>query len=225
MAIIFYGATSKSQNSVGSGSFTFNHDSGNGSNRYLLVHTQGNDTLGTSITGVKYNGVAMTLLVDYIPSGGAFAANCPFIRIWGLANPATGTNSVEVTYVGRSSSAVASTYTGCASVQGARYSILSSTAAANTTQSVTLSGYSGGDTWAVGFASINGSFSATISPGANTNNRASTADLGQFGFINSDNNGNNTVSTLNWSCATGVFWTACIMQLNPIKNSSQMIII
>lgn len=224
MAITFYGSTSKNQGSVGSGTYSFNHDSGTGLNGYLLVQTQGDDTLGTAITGVTYNGVAMTLLIDYKPSGGTFAANCPYVRIWGLPNPASGTNAVVVTYTGRASSAIASTYYGCASTQAITYQFISSTSGAATSQSSSVTGYPRGDNWVIGFASINGSGSS-ISSGTNTNNRASTNDTGQFGYMNSDNTGDTSISTLNWTCTSGVFWTTGAMQLEAALAKPQMIII
>lgn len=82
-----------------------------GNNRYLLVGTIG-DNVSDLITGVTYNSVAMSKLnVVQIPSD-------RFLTLWGLAAPATGSNSVVAT---ASSSiviaGVSASYTGVASVE------------------------------------------------------------------------------------------------------------
>ena len=90
---------------------TFNHTC-TGSNLYLFFRTS---TLTDTVT---YNGVAATLLVSYTPP--AYGGNgAPPLRVWGLANPSTGTNTVSA-YNGDGTNAdyvIATSYTGVASVQ------------------------------------------------------------------------------------------------------------
>lgn len=76
--------------SPGTGPITWSHTC-NGSDRLLLVHMcVQNSNLVTAIT---YNGVSMTKLLG--PTG-LYATQ----EIWGLLNPATGSNTVSVTFTG-----------------------------------------------------------------------------------------------------------------------------
>lgn len=80
---------------------TFAHDCGSGADRFLIVaiHTSADD-----ITGVTYAGVAMVLL-DKSSDGVS--------QLWGLHNPAAGSNNVSITNNGfHRMSAVAQCYTG-----------------------------------------------------------------------------------------------------------------
>lgn len=60
-----------------------------GSDRYLLVSLL--DVAGDTVTGVTYNGVAMTQL------GKVAAATTRYTYMYGLANPTTGTNDIVAT--------------------------------------------------------------------------------------------------------------------------------
>lgn len=226
MAITFQSATAKNQASVGSGSYSFSHNVGSGNNRYLFVQTQGDDTLGTDITNVGYGSSNMNLLLSYRPTSGAFGTSCPFVKIWGLANPDAGNNTISVDYTGRASSAIASSYNGCSPIQGTINYYTATDAARASALSGTLSGYTGGDNWLLGFASINGSVGITPAASTDTTDRAHATDVGQFGYINSDNNGVSSVNTLNWTSTSGVFWTIVLMQLEVyVPTVQQMLII
>jgi hypothetical protein len=73
----------------GSGTLSWNHTC-TGANRVLFV--VGKDNAG--ITGITYNGVAMTRLASVSdPTYGVLA-------VWGLLNPASGTNSIVATISG-----------------------------------------------------------------------------------------------------------------------------
>lgn len=84
MAIAFDSATNASFGGSAGTSKTFSHTC-SGSDRYLFVNTH---TDSNVVTGVTYNGVAMTLLqgqaTDY------------YNTVWGLVAPATGTNNVVI---------------------------------------------------------------------------------------------------------------------------------
>lgn len=77
--------------------FTSTNDSttftvGTGENRYLLATTKGD---GGQVTQISYNGVNMSKIysfVDPISDG-----NGNNIYVWGLANPASGTNTFQLT--------------------------------------------------------------------------------------------------------------------------------
>lgn len=88
----------------GASNFTFNHTVASDAN-YLFVQVSQN------CTGVTFNGVAMTLLSSYHPTFGTFAGNCPYVIVYGLANPDVGTHTVSVTInAGGIEDAVATSY-------------------------------------------------------------------------------------------------------------------
>lgn len=87
---IAYDSTSNSSSSTLSicyplATTTWNHTC-SGSNRYLFLLAP------TDITTVTYNGVSMSVLTTVVQQ----AWNNPAIRVWGLANPTTGTNTISV---------------------------------------------------------------------------------------------------------------------------------
>lgn len=88
MAITFGGEQSYAHASASSHSFSF---STAGNDRTLILNAA---VQGPTITGITYNGVAMTR---------AYAALVTFVdrmTQWYLANPATGSNTVALTYSG-----------------------------------------------------------------------------------------------------------------------------
>jgi len=111
------------------GTNTLSHTISNKSNRYLFVLTPGDSTQGNTPTAVTYNGVSLSNLYDYIPSGGTFANNCQRIRVWGLANPDIGTHDII------SSGATAVSY-----LSGVSYTGVSSSQPLNINASATVGG-------------------------------------------------------------------------------------
>lgn len=99
---IAYDATSVATNGTDS-SQTWNHTV-TGSNTYLIVAVNQSSAAVTNAS-VTYNGVGMTSLLQLSNNRD---------RIFGLANPTTGTNSVVVSYSssGDNKSAIAVSYTG-----------------------------------------------------------------------------------------------------------------
>lgn len=223
MDISHYNTTTKQADFTSGTNLTFSHNSG-GTSPYLIGVTLGYNVGG--VTGLSYAGVAATKLVDYVPSGGIFGGNCLPIRVWGLSNPASGTNTVSVDYVSNSGNIVVSTYNGVGSVQGAIYSTLASIFGMNTTWTHTLGAYTGGKNWMLGLVALVDSGSS-IAAGANTTLRGSTLDGGGGAFAITDNNGNNTIDTLNWDVTrlTG-FWSDVVLELKAVSPTvPQMIII
>lgn len=85
-AIVFDAAT------IGFGVGTFSHNVGEGNNRFLTVgvaYVSG----GSTVSGITYNGVAMTRLKD-------ISANGVGATLWGLVAPATGPNNVVISWSG-----------------------------------------------------------------------------------------------------------------------------
>jgi hypothetical protein len=76
-------------------SLTFSHTTGGGSNRVLAVVIPAwSSTEGNSLpSGVTYNGVAMTLIINALDNGNR-------VTIWGLSAPASGAHNVVVTFAG-----------------------------------------------------------------------------------------------------------------------------
>ncbi len=100
MAISFDSAT----NDV-SGTGTFSHTVGAGTNRFLIVGTYSDSAVSPS--AVTYNSAAMTKIVEQ-----ASSANPAFVfSLWALANPSLGANNVVVTSTG-SGEAIAASYFG-----------------------------------------------------------------------------------------------------------------
>lgn len=89
MAIAF-DASSQGQNGGGLATLTFSHTC-SGSNRILFVNTGCHTSIAT-ITGVTYNGVAMTSVHAPITSPDNF-----YMQLWYLLAPATGANNIVVT--------------------------------------------------------------------------------------------------------------------------------
>lgn len=104
MAIAHDNSTSASQAS--GTSLTFSHTV-SGSNRILFVSAYGGAD-GTDITGMTYNGVAMTFIAK-----AKYAANNSYMHTYYLIAPATGANNVVVSYnINARMGAIASSYTG-----------------------------------------------------------------------------------------------------------------
>lgn len=74
----------------GSATFSFSHRA-SGTNRVLFVYAEDNNG-GDTVTGVTYAGVTMTKIGAsvQVPSG-------PYVTLWYLVAPATGTNNVTIT--------------------------------------------------------------------------------------------------------------------------------
>lgn len=79
-----------------------------GSNRYLTVGVNMGDRT-TTITGITYASIAMAQLNRALPVSSTFSVN-----LWGLVNPASGSNTVAITLSGASPGVAA----GCVSFTG-----------------------------------------------------------------------------------------------------------
>jgi len=88
-------STSKSADLIGPGAqtLTFNHTTSATTNRALLVGVSMNITNSptTAVTGVTYNGAALTLVGAHNDTG-----NTRRVELWYLLNPAPGTDSIVV---------------------------------------------------------------------------------------------------------------------------------
>lgn len=80
---------SASFTSVGSGTTSVSYTCSSSTGRYLVVGA------GSFITAITYAGVSMTKLVDFEPA--IQDGNQVHINVWGLANPASGSNTLATT--------------------------------------------------------------------------------------------------------------------------------
>jgi hypothetical protein len=166
-------------NSTSSSPYTYAGFTVTGSNPYLVIGVGEGDTSGTLITGITYNGVAMTELVSISD------ANTNTVVIWGLANPATGSHDIVITFgAGTIYRPIAVSYTGVASAIDGSYTYTSGgggVSSVSLTQTTTIV-----DDWMVGYVEDMGDSASTISTaGANTYMRQKSADS-QHAIIDSN---------------------------------------
>ncbi len=90
MALTIGNKTNVNTESINSTTYTFAHNNNASTDAYLFVKITIPNS--TTISGVTYNGVAMTQLCRY--SGGANT----YTEIWYLANPASGSNNTVITF-------------------------------------------------------------------------------------------------------------------------------
>lgn len=157
MAIAFDAAVS-SQDNTGTGTSTWTHTC-SGSNRILLI---GFMPSGGSVSGTPtYNGVGMTQIGTFSLAGTVFQ-NC---YLYYLIAPATGANTVSVSYTGASYMYSASaSYTGVD--QSSPIDVSGNAIATSTSLSKSLTTTVNND-WLVGFFG-EGSTGTSLSAGANT---------------------------------------------------------
>lgn len=114
-----------------------------GSNLCAVVYVVWNDVNeGITITGVKYNGVSMTSMGARVRIG---TTNLHYIQGWYLAGPATGSNTLEVTFSSANATdqgAVLLAYTGVdqtTPLRGGSYTSFSGLTDANGTKALVVS--------------------------------------------------------------------------------------
>lgn len=104
---IVFDAASNSGYQAAASSYNWNHTC-TGQQRFLAVDISLLSVAGTTVTAVTYNGVALSLIGAKSSVSGADRVEC-----WGLANPASGTNTIAVTLSASIASAgTAVSYTG-----------------------------------------------------------------------------------------------------------------
>lgn len=109
MAVQF-DATANYGGAVEQSSFSFSHTCS--SDATILVMQTGEEA-----TSATYDGQSMTLLSNYHPTSGTFAGNCPYVLVWYLLNPPTGTKSVVVNKnTGVEEAAITTSYKGVSGI-------------------------------------------------------------------------------------------------------------
>lgn len=182
MAIAFDAATFGGNNGGATNSLTFPHTI-TGTLPFLVVGVAG-DTIGGAddVTGVTYNGVAMTLADKFT---NASATNNRYAYLYWLIGPATGAHDVIVSATGTHYLlAGAASYTGAkATGQLDAHGATDSGAAASTLASALLTGAD--NAWTVLFES-GSSASSDPTAGAGVTRRANDTDFGTWGLFDSN---------------------------------------
>ena len=176
MSVAFDVASTSNASAWGGGSTaTWTHTC-TGTDRVLFVATFNNDN-GTYPTGVTYNGVAMTLVDQQVNDVSSF-----YQSLWVIINPASGANSVVVTWASGAgiNNCIASSYTGAdQTTQPDSFNRGSATSATSITVSTTTVT---DNAWLVGHLR---SSNVTISNGTNGTIRNFGNSLGSQGFADS----------------------------------------
>lgn len=86
-----FDAASNSGYKTATASYSFDHTC-SGNDRYLTVGVEMLSVGGSSVSGITYNGVALSLIKSQASVAGAVR-----VELWGLVAPAAGTHSVAVT--------------------------------------------------------------------------------------------------------------------------------
>lgn len=143
------------------GNLTFSHTC-SGTDRILFVGCWGGQSGKTAgITGVTYNGVAMTEILSTVPTGPTVLIQ----KLFYLVNPSTGTNNVVVTRTGTGiyTWGHSVSYTGASQTGVPDASSVTTNTGTSITGTVTTVA---DNSWLVGFVTDEGS--ATLTAGAGT---------------------------------------------------------
>lgn len=174
MAIAFdnYAATGAVTDNTSN--ITYSYNAGSGANRFLVVVVSTSLTSDT-VSGVTYNGVAMTNVAGMQRTSVAGDYN---VYTFCLIGPATGSNTVTVTWTTPRSSAYSSgfnaTYTGVSQTGQPTGGTTASGTATTGSVSVTTTD---DNSWLIGEAQNNANF---ITAGANTTQRSAASSSGYF---------------------------------------------
>lgn len=105
MAIAFNSAQTATPVNPGT-SLSWSHNCG-GSNRLLIVVTNGGVGEGDKVTGATYGGVSMTLVTTVIEPGDSI-----YVKMWYMLNPPSGSNTIAVSLTSGYLAGWSSSYTG-----------------------------------------------------------------------------------------------------------------
>jgi hypothetical protein len=197
----------------GSSSFTFSHIVSSDAN-YLFVQAQPN------ITAVDYNGDSLTLLSSYHPTSGTFAGNCPYVNVWGLANPDVGTHNISCTHSsGQNESAVSSSYKNILDVTHQNDSASVGGQVTTWESTVTL----GINQWGIAFFAGANNFARTLQ--AYTNSTLRQANTGGEPISIMDSNGHQTPGSYSlwaqWSSGSGFVTSSTFVVSTTITTASK----
>jgi hypothetical protein len=179
-----------------------------GSDRYLVVQVLSSP--GDTVTGVTYNGVAMSQIMT-----STFGAQAN--ELWGLANPASGTHNIVASFSGAPSTVVidAISYTGAQ--QTTPIEATGTNSGSGTSASVSVTTLTD-NAWLVGYFRAN-SASGAFTAGSNTVIRTDAAEgtrqLADSGAVQSPPGS----FSLNATMATGS-WNVMAFSLKPAAGAA-----
>jgi hypothetical protein len=187
-------------------SLTFNHTCAAGA---VLVF-QGYGFSGRTISGVTYNGAAMTAVDAYTDSTGFI--NATFI----LLNPTSGTNSVVVSTTGSAGGLTGCTlsYTGCSTSSNPQtFGHSSATIPQGTNPSVTITNVTGGAL--VGWAAKGNSITNGVTGGTERTHEPNVFNGGWGDILGAASGSQTYAGTLSTDGAGTNTYTAQVMVLQP----------
>lgn len=210
---IAFDAASNSGEQLAQSSYSWNHTC-TGANRYLKVAI-GMLSLAQTVSGITYNGVALTFLGAQSSVSGAAR-----IELWGLAAPTTGTNSIAVTLTGAvNSGGVASSYTGVhqtSSTEGFNSAQATNVGAADATVDVTTVA---NNDWVVDGV-VTDDTAITVGAGQTSRNNIS----GTVGSVADSDEGPKTPAgavTMSWTnIGAAATWAIAGIALRPIAAAN-----
>lgn len=212
-SLVVFDAASNSGYQAASSSYSWSHTC-TGADRYLVVGIS-MLSLAQSVSGITYNGVAMTLIGTQASVTGAAR-----VELWGLVAPATGSNTIAVTLTGAIASA------GCA------------TSFTNVNQSVPTEAFNSAQATNVGAADatvnvttvadndmtvdIVCSDDASITVGAGQTERANVTGAGGSGAMSTEGPVSPAGSTtMSWTAVGALAtWAIGSVALRPVGSTS-----
>lgn len=213
-APIQFDATSNSGYQTAQSTYSWSHTC-TGSNRYLRVGVSMLSVVGSSVSGITYGGVALTLVRARASAIGAVRA-----ELWELIAPATGANTIAVTLsAGLDSAAGAISYTGVhqttASEGAADNSATNSISASDATVNVTT--VAANDI----VSDVVATDDTTITVGANQTSRYNvTGTLGSGAGSDEEAKPSAQTATMSWTGVGGAAtWTIVAAAIRPYTAS------
>lgn len=178
-----------------------------GSDTVLVIGISGYDTTPDVVTGVTYNGVAMTLIPSSSGTNGGHT-----VAFYGLIAPTTGTNTVVVSASGTMTDLGAGAVSFTGAHQTTPFGTANTATGTSTAPSVNVS--SAADEIVVDTLSIIHNGTLTVGAGQTQQWQA----IGGFGFIKyagSTETGSAT-TTMSWANSTSQAWAISAVPVKPV---------
>lgn len=190
---------------AGAGPYTWSHTC-SGSNRVLFVKVSYYDS-GDSVSGVTYNGVTMTAMPSSLVSNGQY-----FVVWYYLINPATGSNTVSVSFTGTVFDFGGSAVSVTDADQTTAFGGVATATGTSTTPSVNVS--SASDELVIDGLSI--VHSGTLSVGAGQTQRTNEI-CGGFIKHGTSTEGGGATTTMSWTNSSSQAWAISAFAAKPVS--------
>jgi len=195
----------------GAGPFTWSHTC-SGSDRVLFVKVSYYDS-ADSVTGVTYNGVTMSVVTGSLVSNGQYSV------VWYyLINPATGSNTVSVSFTGAVFDFGGSAISVTGADQTTAFGGVATATGTSTTPSVDVS--SASDELVIdGLSIVHG---GTLSVGAGQTQRTNEICGGFIKHATSTEGGGAT-TTMSWSNSSSQVWAISAFAAKPVSAAFNVV--